>query len=144
MASICPKSPWQTDNGSEFPENKLERRCPRDRPQALGSRSSLYPKRYTGKVTSKPFTASSKTSSFDLETFTGILDWTKITTYWHYFNLVRPNRGKEWQKPSPNPPKSSPGSRRGCPQLATFNLTKRHNAYLPKPYNRGHDLPSFP
>ncbi len=25
--------------------------------------------------------------------------WAKTTTYWDYFNLVRPNRGKEWQSP---------------------------------------------
>jgi len=58
-------------------------------------------------------------SFFDLETFTGIPDfWAKVTTYWHYFNLVRPNRGKEWQslcKSSKNKPR--PWS--GCLKLAT-------------------------
>jgi hypothetical protein len=35
----------------------------------------------------------------DRESFTGPADfWRKATTCWHYFNLVRPNRGKEWQK----------------------------------------------
>ena len=37
---------------------------------------------------------------FDPESFRSRADFrAKATTYWYYFNLVRPDRDKEWQSP---------------------------------------------
>ncbi|MCX7887090.1 MAG: hypothetical protein N3B01_07555, partial [Verrucomicrobiae bacterium] len=37
---------------------------------------------------------------FEREDFGSVAEfWVKITTYWSYFNLARPNRGKGWRTP---------------------------------------------
>jgi transposase len=139
------KLTWQTDNGSEFLENKEERGLPAT-VRALGSdHRYIPPKRYTWQSDVETVHRLIEDEFFDLETFSGIPDfWAKITTYWHYFNLVRPNRGKEWQSPLQILQSQAPTMVGAVLNWQPLNLTKRHNAYLPKPYNRGHDLPSFP
>ena len=68
----------------------------------------------------------------------------KVTTYWHYFNLVRPNRGKEWQSPLQILKAKAPALAGAVLNWIPLNLAQRHHLYLPPPHHRGHDLPSFP
>ena len=139
------KLTWQTDNGCEFLENKHERGLPAT-VRALGSdHRYIPPKRYTWQSDVETVHRLIEDEFFDLETFSSPADfWAKVTTYWHYFNLVRPNRGKEWQSPLQILHKQAPALVGAVLNWQPLNLHQRHNAYLPKPYNRGHDLPSFP
>ena len=82
---------------------------------------------------------------FDREDFSGPADfWAKVTTYWHYFNLVRPNRGKEWQSPLQILKTTAPALIGAVLNWRPLNLTRRHHLYLPSPHHWGHDLPSLP
>lgn len=91
---------WQTDNGCEFLENQDEQGLPAT-VRALGSfQRYLPPKRYTWKSDVETVHRLVADEFFDRESFSCPADfWRKVTTDWHYFNLVRPNRGKEWQSP---------------------------------------------
>src|SRR5215510_4064271 len=136
---------WQTDNGCEFRENQDEQGLPAT-VRALGSdHRYIPPKRYTWQSDVETVHRLVEDEFFDRESFCGPHDfWRKVTTYWHYFNLVRPNRGKEWQSPLQILKAKAPALAGALLNWHPLNLTKRNNAYLPKPYHRGHDLPSFP
>ncbi|MDE3100577.1 MAG: hypothetical protein KGJ88_14000 [Verrucomicrobiota bacterium] len=67
-----------------------------------------------------------------------------FSAYGHYFNLVRPNRGKEWQSPLQILTASAPALAGAVLNWVPLNLTQRHHFYLPKPNHQGHDVPSFP
>jgi transposase len=136
---------WQTDNGCEFLENQEEQGLPAT-VRALGSAHRyIPPKRYTWQSDVETVHRLVEDEFFDRETFTGPSEfWAKVTTYWHYFNLVRPNRGKEWQSPLQILQAKAPAMAGAVLNWRPLNLAKRHNAYLPKPHNQGHDLPSFP
>lgn len=136
---------WQTDNGSEFLENKQEQGLP-STVRALGSdHRYIPPKRYTWQSDVETVHRLVEDEFFDRETFTSPADfWAKVTTYWHYFNLVRPNRGKEWHSPLQILQAKAPALAGALLNWRPLDLTKRHHAYLPPPNHRGHDLPSFP
>jgi len=136
---------WQTDNGSEFLENKQEQGLP-STVRALGSdHRYIPPKRFTWQSDVETVHRLVEDEFFDRETFSGLADfWAKVTTYWYYFNLVRPNRGKEWQSPLQILQTSAPAMVGALLNWRPLDLTKRHHAYLPPPNHRGHDLPSFP
>jgi transposase len=136
---------WQTDNGCEFLESREQPGLP-STVRSLGSdHRYIPPKRYTWQSDVETVHRLIEDEFFDRETFTGPAEfWAKITAYWYYFNLVRPNRGKEWQSPLQILQARAPALAGALLEWRPLNLTKRHNAYLPKPHNRGHDLPSFP
>jgi len=136
---------WQTDNGSEFLENQQEQGLP-STVRALGSdHRYIPPKRFTWQSDVETVHRLVEDEFLDRETFTGPADfWTKVTTYWHYFNLVRPNRGKEWQSPLQILQQRAPELVGALLHWHPLNLAQRHHAYLPPPNHRGHDLPSFP
>ena len=136
---------WQTDNGSEFLENQAEQGLPAT-VRALGAdHRYIPPKRYTWQSDVETVHRLVEDEFFDRETFTGPADfWRKVTTYWHYFNLVRPNRGKEWQSPLQILNATAPALAGAVLNWVPLNLTKRHHFYLPKPNHQGHDVPSFP
>jgi transposase-like protein len=136
---------WQTDNGSEFLENKQEQGLP-STVRALGSdHRYIPPKRYTWQSDVETVHRLVEDEFFDRETFSSPADfWAKVTTYWHYFNLVRPNRGKEWHSPLQILQAKAPAMVGALLNWRPLDLTKRHHAYLPPPNHRGHDLPSFP
>ena len=136
---------WQTDNGCEFLENKAEQGLPAA-VRALGSNHRyIPPKRDTWQSDVETVHRLVEDEFFDRETFTGPADfWHKATTYWHYFNLVRPNRGKEWQSPLQILTANAPALAGALLNWRPLNLSKRHHLYLPPPNHRGHDLPSFP
>ena len=136
---------WQTDNGSEFLENQNAQGLPAT-VRALGSdHRYIPPKRFTWQSDVETVHRLVEDEFFDRETFTGAPDfWHKITTYWLYFNLVRPNRGKECQSPfqilETQAPILTPALRTWLP----LNLAQRHHLYLPPPHHQGHELPRFP
>jgi hypothetical protein len=136
---------WQTDNGCEFLENQDEQGLPAT-VRALGAHHRyIPPKRYTWQSDVETVHRLVEDEFFDRETFTSPADfWAKVTAYWHYFNLVRPNRGKEWQSPLQILHAHAPNLAGALLHWTPLNLAKRHNAYLPPPHHRGHDLPSFP
>ena len=70
--------------------------------------------------------------------------WAKTTTYWDYFNLVRPNRGKEWQSPLQILQRQAPALVGAVLNWRPLDLAKRHHFYLPQPLHQGHEVPSFP
>jgi len=136
---------WQTDNGGEFQENKEQRGLP-STVRALGSdHRFIPPKRYTWQSDVETVHRLVEDEFFDRELFAHRADFfAKVTTYWRYFNLVRPNRGKEWQSPLQILQAQAPALAGALLHWRPLNLSLRHHAYLPKPYNRGHDLPSYP
>jgi transposase len=83
---------WQTDNGCQFLESQQERGLP-STVRALGSEHRyIPPKGYTWQSDVETVHRLVEDEFFDRETFTGPQDfWDKITTYWYYFNWVRPN-----------------------------------------------------
>jgi len=82
---------WQTDNGAEFLENQDEQGLP-STVRALGSdHRYIPPKRYTWQSDVETVHRLVEDEFFDRKSFTSPTDfWFKITTYWLYFNLVRP------------------------------------------------------
>jgi transposase len=136
---------WQTDNGSEFLENQDEQGLPAT-VRALGSdHRYIPPKRFTWQSDVETVHRLVEDEFFDRETFRSPADfWAKITTYGLYFNLVRPNRGKEWQRPFQILQAHAPTLAVALLTWRPMDLAKRHHLYLPPPHHRGHDLPSFP
>lgn len=136
---------WQTDNGCEFLENQDEQGLPAA-VRALGANHRyIPPKRYTWQSDVETVHRLVEDEFFDRETFTGPADfWRKVTTYWLYFNLVRPNRAKEWQSPLRILQAQAPALAGAVLNWRPLNLSQRHHLYLPSPHHRGHDLPSFP
>ena len=137
---------WQTDNGSEFLENKQHRGLP-STVRAFGSdHRYIPPKAYTWQSDVETVHSLVEREFFDREDFLSPKDfWAKLTTYWLYFNIARPNSGKEGQTPlqiirSLNP-KISPAIASWHP----LDLSALHNQYFHR-YNpkRDHDLPVYP
>ncbi|WCJ58044.1 helix-turn-helix domain-containing protein [Fontisphaera persica] len=136
---------WQTDNGSEFQVNQHHQGLPAT-VRALGSdHRFIPPKRYTWQSDVETVHRLVEDEFFDRETFSSPQDfWAKITTYWLYFNLVRPNRGKEWQSPLQILNAKAPALAGALIHWLPLNLSQPHHPDLPPPLHRGHDLPSFP
>ena len=91
---------WQTDNGSEFLEDAGQRGLP-STVRALGSgHHYIPPKAHSWQSDVETVHRLQEDEFFDREDFdTEAEFWAKITTYWRYFNIARPNRYKEWQTP---------------------------------------------
>lgn len=137
---------WQTDNGSEY----LDSPNGRGYPSVIRSMGSdhhfIPPKAYTWQSDVETVHRLIEDEFFDLETFRSRNQfWKKLTTYWLYFNLARPNTGKENQTPlqiitsvAPHIP----------PEIAAWlplDLGRLHAKYQrPSKYRRGDDLPPFP
>jgi hypothetical protein len=136
---------WQTDNGCEFLENQDAQGLPAA-VRAFGSDPRyIPPKRYPWQSDVETGHRLVEDEFLDRESFTGPADfWRKATTCWHYSNLVRPNRGKEWQSPLQILNATAPALAGALLNWRPLNLAKRHPLYLPKPNHSGHDLPSFP
>ncbi len=119
---------WQTDNGGEFLENQQERGLPAT-VRALGAEHRyIPPKRYTWQSDVETVHRLVEDEFFDRETFRSPTDfWAKTTTYWDYFNLVRPNRGKNGRahckssnaKRQPWSARSQTGDRLTSPNVTT-------------------------
>lgn len=136
---------WQTDNGGEFQENKEQRGLP-STVRALGSdHRFIPPKRYTWQSDVETVHRLVEDEFFDREQFHSPAHFfAKVTTYWRYFNLVRPNRGKEWKSPLQILQTQAHSLAGALLHWKPLNLSLSHHAYLPNPYQRGHDLPRYP
>jgi hypothetical protein len=136
---------WQTDNGSEFLENQAAQGLPAT-VRALGSDLRyIPPKRFTWQSDVETVHRLVEDEFFDREIFTGPADfWRKVTTYWPYFNPVRPNRRQKWQSPLQILQAQAPGLAGALFHWRPLDLAQRHHLYLPPPHHQGHDLPSFP
>ena len=83
---------------------------------------------------------------FDRESFRDRAEfWAKITTYWRYFNIARPNRHKEWKTPlqilRERNPKLDPAIASWRPLDLGSILSQYFHRY---PSTGGHDLPTYP
>ncbi len=114
--------------------------------RALGSdHRYIPPKRYTWQSDVETVHRLVEDEFFDRETFTGPADfWRKVTTYWHYFNLVRPNRGKEWQSPLQILEATAPALAGAVLNWVPLNLSRRHHFYLPLPTTGVTMSPDYP
>lgn len=136
---------WQTDNGGEFQENKEERGLPSTVRSVGSDHRFIPPKRYTWQSDVETVHRLVEDEFFDRETFKDPTEFfAKATTYWSYFNLIRKNRGKEWQSPLEILLKQAPAMAGALLTWQPLNLSARHHAYLPKGYTRGHDVPRYP
>jgi transposase-like protein len=136
---------WQSDNGGEFQGNAQQQGLPAV-VRALGSdHRFIPPKAYTWQSDVETVHRLVEDEFFDRECFGDRAQfWAKVRTYWYYFNLARPNRGKEWQTPLQLLQRA-----RLAPALAAWtalDLTALHSQYFPRytPHKRGHDLPVHP
>lgn len=136
---------WQTDNGGEFQENKEEQGLP-STVRALGSdHRFIPPKRYTWQSDVETVHRLVEDEFLDREIFLNPAQFfAKATTYWSYFNLLRKNRGKEWQSPLDILLKQAPSIAGALLTWQPLNLSSRHHAYLPKGCTGGHDVPRYP
>jgi transposase len=138
---------WQTDNGSEFLQGKDQRGLPAA-VRALGSQHRyIPPKAYTWQSDVETVHRLVEDEFFDRESFRDRAEfWAKATTYWHYFNLARPNRGKEWQSPHQIICRHAHHIDPAVARWQTLDLGLLLSQYFPRyaPHKRGQDLPIYP
>jgi transposase-like protein len=138
---------WQTDNGAEFQQGREPQGLPAA-VRALG-RDHRYipPKAYTWQSDVETVHRLVEDEFFDRESFTSRAEfWAKVNTDGQYFNLARPNRGKEWQTPLQIIQRSAPKIHPAIARWSTLDLGRLHSQYFPRyaPHKRGHDLPVHP
>ena len=137
---------WQTDNGSEFLEDHQQRGLP-SVVRSLGSgHHYIPPKAHTWQSDVETVHRLEEDEFFDREDFAGRPEfWDKVTTYWRYFNIARPNRNKEWKTPlqilRERNPKLDPAIASWRPLDLGAILAQYFPHYPPK---RGQDLPVHP
>jgi len=136
---------WQTDNGSEFLENKQHRGLPAT-VRAFGSdHRYIPPKAYTWQSDVETVHRLVQDEFFDRESFRSPAEfWAKATTYWHYFNLARLNRGKEWQSPLQIIRRCGRHIDSAVTRWRCLDLGSLHSQYFPRYPKGGHDLPVDP
>jgi len=137
---------WQTDNGSEFQQNQQQRGLPAA-VRALGSEHRyIPPKAYTWQSDVETVHRLVEDEFFDRENFADREQfWAKVRTYWYYFNLARPNRGKEWQTPLEILRVHPARIHAAVATWTALDLTAIHGQYFSRyPSKRGHDLPVHP
>ena len=137
---------WQTDNGSEFLEDAHQRGLP-STVRAVGSgHHYIPPKAHTWQSDVETVHRLQEDEFFDRESFQSPAEfWAKVSTYWRYFNIARPNRNKDWQTPLQilrhRNPKLNPAIASWCP----LDLGSLLGQYFPRyPIQRGHDVPLHP
>lgn len=136
---------WQTDNGSEFLQGQDQRGLPAA-VRALGSdHRYIPPKAYTWQSDVETVQRLVEDEFFDRESFCSPTEfWAKATTYWHYFNLARLNRGKEWQTPLQIIRRCGRHIDPAVARWRCLDLGSLHSQYFPRYRKRGHDLPVHP
>jgi hypothetical protein len=137
---------WQTDNGSEFLEDQQQRGLP-STVRALGSgHHYIPPKAHTWQSDVETVHRLVEDEFFDREQFGSRAEfWAKVTTYWRYFNIVRPNCGKNWQSPVAILQQRRPQLHVAIASWRPLDLGAALSQYFPRyPAKRGHDLPAHP
>ena len=138
---------WQTDNGSEFLEHQKDRGFP-SRVKALGSGHHYIPvKAHTWQSDVETVHRLVEDEFFDRETFCSKDDfWKKLTLYWYYFNIARPNRHKEKKTPLQIITERNPAILKSIAAWQPLDLGRVLRLYTPtyNPSHRGHDVPVHP
>src|SRR5262245_13570409 len=134
---------WQTDNGSEFLENKQEQGLP-STVRALGSdHRYIPPKRYTWQSDVETVHRLVEDEFFDRKS----LRWPAglLGQGHHLLALLQSGASQPRQGMAEQILKAmAPALAGALFHWRPLNLTQRHHLYLPPPHHRGHDLPSFP
>ena len=137
---------WQTDNGIEFLDRPPHRGFP-SLIRALGSdHHFIPPKAYTWQSDVETVHRLVEDEFFDRESFLSRRQfWSKLTTYWLYFNLARPNSGKEYQTPLQIIRSRAPHLQPSIAVWQPLDLGRLHAHYdRPSKYQGGDDLPPHP
>ncbi len=137
---------WQSDNGSEFLEDKHQRGLP-SVVRALGSGHHYIPPRaHTWQSDVETVHRLQEDEFFDRETFAHPEQfWAKVSTYWRYFNVARPNRGKDWLTPLQILRQRNPKLPPSIASWRALDLGQLLAQYFPHdPHQGGHDLPVLP
>ena len=130
---------WQTDNGSEFEKGFPES------VQIYGCKHRYIPvKRYTWQGDVETVHSTEETEFFGKENFSSASDfWSKLRTYWLYYNLARPNSNKGWKSPAQIIQQKNPNLSKQLPLLYPLDLrillAQRLNHH-----SGVHDLPCLP
>jgi len=137
---------WQTDNGSEFLEDDQQRGLP-SLVRTLGSgHHYIPPKAHTWQSDVETVHRLQEDEFFDREDFAGRPQfWAKVTTYWRYFNIARPNRNKEWKTPLQILRERNPRLDLAIASWRPLDLGAELSQYFPRYLPKGgHDLPVHP
>jgi transposase len=138
---------WQSDNGSEFLEHQQNQGFP-SLVKALGSGHHYIPvKAHTWQSDVETVHRLVEDEFFDRESFSSKADfWKKITTYWWYFNIARPNRHKEKKTPFQIILEKCPSVVKSIAAWEPLDLGRILRLYVPTyhPPKGGHDLPVHP
>jgi len=137
---------WQTDNGSEFLEDRQQRGLP-SLVRALGSgHHYIPPKAHTWQSDVETIHRLVEDEFFDREQFSSRADfYAKATTYWRYFNIARLNRGKDWKSPLMILREREPQLHPAIASWQVLDLPATFSHYFPRYLPKGgHDLPVYP
>jgi transposase len=138
---------WQTDNGSEFLEHQHDRGFP-SLVKILGAGHHYIPvKAHTWQSDVETVHRLVEDEFFDRETFSSKADfWKKLTLYWYYFNIARPNRHKDKKTPFQIISERNPAILKSIAAWQPLDLGRVLRLYTPTyhPAKGGHDLPVHP
>lgn len=141
------KLEWQTDNGSEFLEHARDKGFP-SLVKAFGCGHHYIPvKAHTWQSDVETVHRLVEDEFFDRETFASKDEfWKKLTIYWYYFNIARPNRHKNSQTPIQIIMEKNPGIQHSIAAWQPLDLGRVLRFYTPHyhPLKRGHDVPVHP
>ena len=141
------KLEWQSDNGSEFLEHQKDRGFP-SLVRSLGSDHHYIPvKAHTWQSDVETVHRLVEDEFFDRELFDSKTDfWKKITIYWYYFNIARPNRHKEKKTPLQIILEKNTAIIKSIATWQPLDLPRTLSLYTPNyyPTKGGHDLPVHP
>lgn len=137
---------WQTDNGSEFLEHEQNKGFP-SLVKAFGCGHHYIPvKAYTWQSDVETVHRLVEDEFFDRESFASKDDfWKKLTVYWYYFNIARPNRHKHKKTPIQIIMEKNPSILHSIAAWQPLDLGRVLRLYTPfHPSHRGHDVPVHP
>lgn len=138
---------WQTDNGSEFLEHQKDKGFP-SLVKTLGSGHHYIPvKAHTWQSDVETVHRLVEDEFFDREIFASKADfWAKLTVYWYYFNIARPNRHKDRKTPIQIIMQRDPKIIRSLAAWQPLDLGRTLRLYVPdyQPFKRGHHVPVHP
>jgi len=137
---------WQTDNGSEFKEDHQQRGLPSTVRRLGSDHHYIPPKAHTWQSDVETVHRLQEDEFFDRERFAHRRQfWQKITTYWQYFNIARPNSNKHWKTPLQILTDRNPKLHPAIASWRPLDLSQLLGSYFPRyPSKRGHLLPTHP
>lgn len=138
---------WQTDNGSEFLEHEKNKGFP-SLVRSFGCGHHYIPvKAHTWQSDVETVHRLVEDEFFDRETFASKEEfWKKLTVYWYYFNIARPNRHKFKKTPIQLIIEKNPTVLTSIAAWQPLDLGRLIRLYIPyyHPFKGGHDVPVHP